>query len=56
MMKELVASGNALTKLMVTALAPSLPGATVGGYISNCAIAALMTFKLTRLLRLVLVL
>jgi hypothetical protein len=43
MMKELVASGNALTKLMVTALAPSLPGATVGVYIANCALRTLLT-------------
>ena len=30
MMKELVSSGNALTQLMITALAPTLPGAMIG--------------------------
>jgi hypothetical protein len=29
-MKELVASGNALTRLMIQALAPTLKGATIG--------------------------
>jgi hypothetical protein len=29
-MKELVTSGNALTRLMVEALAPTLKGATIG--------------------------
>jgi hypothetical protein len=29
-MKELVASGNALTRMMIQALAPTLKGATIG--------------------------
>lgn len=36
MMKELVASGNALTRLMITAVAPTLPGATIGTHHAIC--------------------
>jgi hypothetical protein len=34
-MKELVAAGNALTQLMVAALAPTLPGANIGYFDSH---------------------